>query len=155
MTPAPARHDVDAARTHATDAVQFELVLLLRRVRTRFRQVAQEVHPDVDASGYAILHLVHSGQTSTVTGLAELLGVGKPTVSRQVTALEALGLLQRESAADDRRVVRLSLTDDGAARLTVVRRRRDAELRGLLSDWPVEDLSAFAGLLARFNELQS
>jgi len=116
--------------------------------------MAREAHLEVDAGAYAILCLVHNAATATVTGLRDRLGVGKATVSRQVSTLEALGLVQRRAGEDDHRIVRLGLTPEGARRLSDARDRRDEQFRELLGQWPVQDLTSFADLLARCNELE-
>jgi DNA-binding MarR family transcriptional regulator len=155
MTTSATVADVEAAaRTRATDAVQDELVLLLRRIRARFAHLARDIHPEVDAGAYAILHLVHSGQATTLTGLADQLGVGKPTLSRQISALEDLGFLERVTTPQDRRVAALALTAEGTRRMGDIRDARDERFRALLHEWPVEDLATFARLLGRFNALE-
>lgn len=140
-----------AVPSDPAEQVEQQLVLLLRRARAGFEQVAREVHPGLEASAYGILHLVDTGTATTVTQLAERLGVGKPTVSRQVTALEALGLVER--VADGSRTVQLQLTGDGRARFRSARRRRQQRFRRLLGSWPADDVAALGDLLTRFNDL--
>lgn len=147
-------HLADPSRAEAVDRVEQELLLLLRRARSRFEQLASEVHPGLDAAAYGIMQLIHSGTATTVTEVAGRLSIGKPTVSRQVTALEELGLLHREHAATDRRAMELRLTPDGLARLTETRTRSKERFRGLLGEWPVDDVNALGELLARFNRLE-
>jgi len=50
----------------------------------------------------------------TVRGLARLLGVSKPVVTRALNTLGALGYLRRERDQDDRRNVFVVRTTDGA-----------------------------------------
>ena len=134
-----------------TEQLEQQLLLLFRRARTDFQQVAREVHPVLDPAAYGLLHLVASGEADTVTALAEVLGVGKPTVSRQVAALERLGLLARGAAETDRRGVRLGLTGDGRTRFEAARARHRAAVREQLSSWPAGDVPALVGLLTRLN----
>lgn len=50
----------------------------------------------------------------TVGSLSETLNISKPAVSRAVDRLSVLGLLERRTDAQDRRVVNLELTKEGA-----------------------------------------
>lgn len=138
-------------RARAAQSVEQELVVLLRRSRARLEQVAREVHPDLEAAAYGILHLVSSPDTTTVTDLATRLGIGKPTVSRQVSALERVGLLERRPSDVDRRSIELVLTPEGERRLGEARSHRQEQLRRLLDSWDVEDVAELARLLAKFN----
>ncbi len=71
----------------------------------------------------------------TVTRLAERLRLSQPGGARLVERLVAAGWVQRKQG-DDRRVVRLELTDAGIRKLTQLRkarRRRLSELTSCLS----------------------
>jgi DNA-binding MarR family transcriptional regulator len=59
--------------------------------------------------------------------VARRLGLATPTITRAATRMEAAGLLRREPHPDDRRVVRLRLTDRGRALEKVI----DAEMEQL------------------------
>lgn len=134
------------------DVVEQQLVLLLRRARAGFEQLAREVHPGLEPAAYAILHLVAAQEATTVTALAERLSVGKPTLSRQVAALVELGLLERRPGQDGRSV-QLRLTAEGRVRFTTARRRRQEQFRGLLAEWDEPDVVALGALLGRLNSL--
>ena len=63
----------------------------------------------------ALLMLVYlTPGPHTVRGLARLLGVSKPVVTRALNTLGALGYLRRERDQDDRRNVFVVRTSDGA-----------------------------------------
>lgn len=144
---------MSARRTEAVDEVAREMLLFLRRARAGYESIAAGVHPALDAAAYGILSLIDSGTAPTVTALAERLSVGKPTISRQVTALESLGLVHREPSTEDRRAMDLRLTDEGIARLTAARARSKEQLRALLGEWPLGDVETLGELLGRFNRL--
>lgn len=66
----------------------------------------------------ALRFLVRANRFSrTPTGLTAWLGQTKGTVSQTIAVLERKGLISRGSKADDRRVVRLELTDAAQALL--------------------------------------
>ncbi|HWL42835.1 MAG TPA: MarR family transcriptional regulator [Ilumatobacter sp.] len=61
---------------------------------------------------YRVLGLLSAGD-ERASALAERLAVSRPTVTALVDSLVERGLVVREVAADDRRAVRLSITDAG------------------------------------------
>ena len=58
---------------------------------------------------------------SNLTDLAEYIGVSLPSMSKLVDALSSRGHLERATDTDDRRRVRLRLTEDGYALLSAAR----------------------------------
>jgi DNA-binding MarR family transcriptional regulator len=58
---------------------------------------------------YAVLERLEPPQVD----LCRALGVSAPTVSRMVTSLQKLGLVERKTSSDDRRVRLVVLTDAG------------------------------------------
>ena len=94
--------------------------------------------PDLTNRQMALLMLVYlTPGPHTVRGLARVLGVSKPVVTRALNTLGALGYLRRERDQDDRRKNVVQLTDLGRATLRDASRAgADAERRflGALSD---------------------
>jgi DNA-binding MarR family transcriptional regulator len=146
--------DDGAARSSSDTlrAVEDELSLLLRRARSVSWDIAREVHPNLEASAYGLLLWLRRSGPTRLTDLASLLGIGKGTLSRQLRALESLGLVQRESDPADRRASLLELTPDGQRRFDEARTARVGPLRRTLEGWPPTDLAEFARLLHRYNQ---
>jgi DNA-binding MarR family transcriptional regulator len=71
-----------------------------------------------------------------VTALAEHLRIGLPAASRLCDRLEAAGLLRRCVQPDDRREVRLEVTDQGRRFLTDVTERLRLRLATALDGVP-------------------
>lgn len=70
--------------------------------------------PDLTNRQMALLMLVYlTPGPHTVRGLARVLGVSKPVVTRALNTLGALGYLRRERDQDDRRNVFVVHTNDG------------------------------------------
>ena len=70
--------------------------------------------PDLTNRQMALLMLVYlSPGPHTVRGLARILGVSKPVVTRALNTLGGLGYLRRERDQDDRRNVFVVRTNDG------------------------------------------
>lgn len=132
-------------------AMEEEFSILIRRARARSLEVARQVHPELDADAYGLLAELDRSGTSRVTDLAASIGVGKGTMSRQVRALEELGLIQRSADPADGRAFMLALTEVGRHRYRAARDARRAQLRRELAAWPDQEVRQLATLLHRFN----
>jgi DNA-binding MarR family transcriptional regulator len=147
---------VDAGDGTAEDAlrsVERELALLFRRARARAAELAREVHPELEGGAYPLLAYIEAEGRVRLTDIGVHFGLGKPTVSRQIKALEELGLVARESDPQDGRVSLVSLTDEGARRYLRARDARRSRFRSLLATWEPTDVRDFARLLHCFNEV--
>jgi DNA-binding MarR family transcriptional regulator len=133
------------------DDVERELAVLLRRARTMNRDIAVDVHPDLQPAAYALMSRVAELGSVRASDLSDYFGIDKGGVSRQVALLERLGLVAREPDPDDGRAQRLVLTPDGSARLTAAREGRRRRLREQLERWADDEVSALGALLSRFN----
>ncbi|MFI6443084.1 MarR family winged helix-turn-helix transcriptional regulator [Kitasatospora sp. NPDC050543] len=134
-------------------AVEREVALLFRRGRARVAELSRRVHPQLEGTAYSMLAYIEQAGRVRVTDVGAHFAVGKATVSRQIKALEELGLVAREVDPLDRRSALVSLTEDGAARYLRVRAARMERYRELMETWPQADVECFAELLGRFNEL--
>ena len=134
-------------------ALEHQLALLLRRARAMSKDLAREVHPGMESEAYGLLVRISEGGNVRAADLASYFGIGKATVSRQITLLETLGLVQRAPDPDDGRAAVLSLTPDGQQRLSVVREARRAQYHRRMQDWEPADVQQLARLLERFNTL--
>ncbi|MEU6443356.1 MarR family winged helix-turn-helix transcriptional regulator [Streptomyces sp. NPDC047046] len=134
-------------------ALERELSLLLRRARATSTELAGEVHPGLESAAYSFLVRLESGGPQRATDLAAYFGVGKATVSRQIRALERLGLVTRAPDPDDGRASLVRLTPEGEARFRQVRERRRAGYVEAMSGWPPGEVAELARLLHRLNGL--
>ncbi|WP_327719362.1 MarR family transcriptional regulator [Streptomyces sp. NBC_00490] len=132
-------------------ALERELTVLLRRARANQGEMAREVHPDLESAAYGLLvRLEESGQ-QRATELAAYIGVGKATMSRQLRALETLGLVTRAPDPADGRAWLVELTEEGRSRVGRVRNARRARYAGRLADWNPREVSELARLLHELN----
>ncbi|SDQ17085.1 MarR family winged helix-turn-helix transcriptional regulator [Quadrisphaera sp. DSM 44207] len=135
------------------DRLERELAVLLRRARAISGQLARDLHPDLEPGAYGLLLRLSAGDGARATDLAAYLGIGKPTISRQLATLERLGLVGRSPDPEDARAQVVVLTPLGQERLDRVRRARREHMQERLESWSDEDLDQLAALLRRFNEL--
>lgn len=150
-------HDV-AARPlpdPATDpfgALEREIRVLIRRAQSSAAQTARRVHPELEASAYPILAHIDSHPGIRGSDLAAHFGVGRATVSRQLSRLVDLGLVHREVDPEDTRGQRITLTDDGAQRFARARDRRIDMYKDAFGDWDESDVAQLATLLHRYSD---
>lgn len=114
---------------------------------TRVR--APRVHPAVEASHHSVLVALRDAP-SRVGDIAERTLSDASTVSRQVSHLAGLGLVEKIPDPQDRRAQLVALTDEGVALLDELVARREAWFSELLEGWSQEDLAAFVGYVDRF-----
>ncbi|WP_136519054.1 MULTISPECIES: MarR family winged helix-turn-helix transcriptional regulator [Cellulomonas] len=128
-----------------------ELGLFVRRARASAAHVARAVHPDLDPSAYSLLSAVAAEPGTRASDLADRLGVGRGTMSRQLARLERLALVTREADPHDSRSHPLRLTEEGERRLQAARQARREWFRDALDAWSPEELDALAERLERLN----
>lgn len=75
-------------------------------------------------------------------------------MSRQLRALEDLGLIRREPDPADGRAFLVELTEEGRSRFTRVREARRRRYVSRLAAWDRAELGDLARLLHRLNESQ-
>ncbi|TXR52347.1 MarR family winged helix-turn-helix transcriptional regulator [Quadrisphaera setariae] len=139
----------------AAEHLERELAVLLRRARGISGQLARDLHPELEPGAYGLLLRVLSSDGARATDLASYLGIGKPTVSRQLATLERLGLIERSRDAEDARAQVVRLTPSGREQVERVQEVRRAHFLERLSSWTDDDVELLAGLLGRFNALPS
>ena len=101
----------------------------------------------------AITQLEEQGRDARVSDVAERLGTSLPGVTRAVNSLEGLGLVKKEKAAGDRRIVILRLSASGReVHEQYVVRYIDA-LSRLLGDISDEDAECTAATIRKVAEI--
>jgi len=89
---------------------------LLSRVQSLLtHMVTQRTQVELGITGTqaSMLFMVAVGRCSTAAELAREYGIDASAVTRLLNRVEKRGLLSRVRSSEDRRVVRLELTDDG------------------------------------------
>jgi DNA-binding MarR family transcriptional regulator len=113
--------------------------------------MAHRVRHGVEASAYPVLFQLIDAPKRT-TELATCLHADTSTISRQVTSLVEVGLVERTQDPEDRRATILAATDAGRAVFAAMQRDRDRLMAQILAEWSANDVAAFAHLLSRFND---
>lgn len=135
----------------ALNEIEQQLTVLGQRLDQLRHAAAARTGLGLEKAAYRVLaRLVDHGPQRAAT-VAGYFGLDESTVSRQVDALVAVGLVERERDPADRRAYVLRPTPQGRRHLADARRHRRDFLMTLLADWTPEDRVALADLLARFN----
>ncbi|MGW7263545.1 MarR family winged helix-turn-helix transcriptional regulator [Streptomyces sp. NPDC054842] len=133
-------------------ALERELTVFLRRARASSGEMAREVHPDLESSAYGLLVRLEECGRQRATELAAYIGVGKATMSRQLRALEEIGLVAREPDPADGRAWLVHLTEEGRVRFRAVREARRARYVRQLAGWDPREVAELARLLHQLNQ---
>jgi len=127
--------------------VEGELNMLFSRIRTVWKESAQQVHPDLQPAGYKLLSAITRLGTTNAHVLAETFEMDKSVVSRQIRMLEDLGLVETRADERDGRVRVLVATPRAYELVQGVRDRNQQRLRDVLVGRPETELRSFADLL--------
>lgn len=129
---------------------QFAAMVARARRNTKFR--ACGVHPELQPLGFRTLVLLAKEGPQNQGLLAEHLGSDKTVMSRTIKHLEHLELVSRSVDPRDGRVHVVSLTEDARSRLEANLDKTRRTLHDRLSQWELEEVERFAGLLGKLNE---
>ncbi|MFI9112716.1 MarR family winged helix-turn-helix transcriptional regulator [Streptomyces venezuelae] len=132
-------------------ALERELAVFLRRARAQSGEMAREVHPELEPAAYGLFVRLDDAGPQRATELAGYFGVGKATMSRQLRALEDLGLVARDPDPADGRASLVRLTEEGRNRFRHVRDARRERYVRKLADWDRSEVAELARLLNHFN----
>jgi DNA-binding MarR family transcriptional regulator len=143
----PTEDTVDSALQN----VEHQISLFWRRARAISNQLSREVHPDMEPAAYGLLSVIRKEGTIRLTDLAINIGVGKPSVSRQIAFLEGLGLVSKEADPLDGRAQSIRLTPKGEEKMHEVQDARRQVFRERLGEWPLGDLQELARYMAKLN----
>ena len=141
----------DESPDAALAAVEHQLSLLWRRARSISHRLSRQVHPDMEPAAYGLLSVIRKQGSMRLTELASSVGVGKPSVSRQIAFLERLGLVSKEADPLDGRAQMIRLTPIGEEKMHEVQDARREVFRQRLGEWPPEDLQTFSRYIAKLN----
>lgn len=145
--PVPRPDDLD----EALNTVEQQISLFWRRARSVSYQLSRQVHPDLEPAAYGLLAVIRREGPIRLTDLALNIGVGKPSVSRQIAFLESIGLVFKEADPLDGRAQSIRLTEKGEEKMHQVQDARRQDFRERLGEWPVDELRTLAEYMAKLN----
>jgi DNA-binding MarR family transcriptional regulator len=143
--------DTEDSVDAALKSVEHQLSLFWRRARSVSQQLSRQVHPDMEPAAYGLLTVIRREGPIRLTELASCIGVGKPSISRQIAFLESIGLVSKEADPLDGRAQSIRLTPKGEEKMHQVQDARRQVFRERLGEWPTEELQTLATYIAKLN----
>ena len=134
------------------DTIETQVAMLMRLGEATRRATELKPHRALDRSAYVILRLLQASGPLNVSALADRLNLDGSTVTRQVTALEKDGLVQRRPDPRDGRGTVIAPTGTGLAQVDAVRKARREVYDVVLGDWSPGDRAQLASTLQRLTE---
>jgi DNA-binding MarR family transcriptional regulator len=140
-------HDPDILR--GLHAAMVDLVDEINRPR-RDERLIEEAGIPLDRALFPLLARVGRYGPIGVVDLADRTGRDYTTISRQMSKLEQLGLIERVQSAKDKRVREATVTEQGRAMLAVLAGARERLANRILASWTNAELDQLRTLLRRF-----
>ena len=128
-----------------------KMAYLLNRTR-RHDWMKAESRVPLDRAAMAVLRQLAETGPIRVGGLAELMHVEAPHVTRQTQLLERAGYAKRVDDPEDGRAQLIELTASGRAAAKRVREAARSGLEAALANWSAPDLRALSLLVSRLAE---
>ena len=129
--------------------IELELLKLVRHLETFGRRSSLYLH--VDRAGYLALRTLEASGPLSTKALATALNLDASTVTRQITALESAGFVERRPDPIDRRSSAITLTPEGRRTMDGVERERRQGMEELVADWADGERVALGRALNRLN----
>lgn len=142
----------DDARDAATLEVEQGISLLFNATKTRIRALSDLFHADLQPAGFTILRYILAHGPVRGGDVAVAVGMDKSAVSRQLTVLREMELLETRPDPLDGRAALLVATEVAKSALVEFRHSVKAEYFKTLESWDTDEIHTFGRLLQRFNE---
>lgn len=129
-------------------------VVRLRLALTRLARIQRQTFPTgLTPSQQSTLAVIDHHGPIRLGDLARIEAVSPPTITKIVAKLEGQGLVSREGDPDDRRIVQVSITDEGHARMAETRQRRNQWLAEQLARLDPHDAASLHQAIAPLERL--
>jgi DNA-binding MarR family transcriptional regulator len=126
-----------------------DIVSVMNRPQRDERMVKEAGIP-LDRALFPLLVGIERFGPIGVVDLADRVGRDYTTVSRQVTKLESLGLIERQASATDRRVSAAVVTTKGRAMTDAVDLARERLGHAIFKTWDARDIDELVRLMRKF-----
>ena len=119
------------------------IATLMREFRLAPGLLAGSVYADLHANDVGLLEILADGPGWNVRRIAQALSAPISTISSALDRLEQQDLIERKRIADDRRVVRIELTESGRRLTTRIRKAHIENCRAMLARLGPDERSKF------------
>ena len=141
--------------THMSDQISrlhaalLDIVSVINRPQ-RDEVLIREAAIPLDRALFPLLVQIERFGPIGVVDLADRIGRDYTTVSRQVTKLESLELVERQASAADRRVREAVIAPNGKIMTDAVDAARDRIGRTIFATWEARDVDELVRLMRKF-----
>lgn len=143
----PVVHYRADARCIGDDNAGFMIKLVYHSMN---RMLDQEMAPlGLTAMQWRPIAMVYAGRADTPAELARLNGVDTGAMTRTLDRLEAKKLLKRSRSQEDRRVVKIELTESGQAKAQLIPNNIARTLNHHLRGFSIDEVAQLKHLLRR------
>ncbi|MEU4240997.1 MarR family transcriptional regulator [Actinoplanes sp. NPDC026619] len=132
--------------------IETQVAMLMRLGEATRRSTGVQPHRALDRAAYVILRRLEQDGPLNVSVLAAALNLDGSTVTRQVTALEKDGLVERARDPKDGRGTVIAATPLGLTEVERVRQARKILYGKMLTGYSDQEKQELAGTLERFTE---
>ena len=132
-----------------SERLSADLARLVRTAKQLGHRVAADLYGDLPSYGWALLAPLEERGPQRCSALAVSAGIDVSVASRQVSALERAGYLERTPDPVDGRASLISLSGAGVAALAHTRDVRSHWTLDALDDWSEEEARQFSAQLAK------
>lgn len=130
-------------------SIELELLKLVRHLETFGRQ--SSLYGRVDRAGYLALRTLEEVGPVSTNVLARALHLDASTVTRQVTALEKAGFVERRPDPSDGRSTTIVVTSEGRKTIRGVERERRRRMEALVDGWSDAERANLGRALSMLN----
>lgn len=129
--------------------VELELLRLVRHLETFGRRGS--LYAQIDRAGYLALRTLEDVGPASTNALARALHLDASTVTRQMSALERSGFIERRPDPRDGRSTTLVLVPEGREAMRQVERERRHRMASVLQAWSQPERENLATALTMLN----
>ncbi len=141
--------DSESCGADAIAVIELELMKLVRHLETFGRRSSLYVR--VDRAGYLAMRMLEGLGPVSANALAQALHLDASTVTRQITALERQGFVERRANPADGRSSTIVMTHEGRRSMCIVEQERRRHIETLVSDWDDAQQTDLGRALTRLN----
>lgn len=140
---------VSSMKAHLLEEISWGCIGILPLIRKKLLSVdAFSVSPfPLSSNNYHALFLLHERGHSTVSELSRELKISRPNMTPVLDKLVKYDLVSRRSSKEDRRVVKVEITEEGNDLVRKITERSALEIRERVSSLPEKDLERMCGCL--------
>jgi DNA-binding MarR family transcriptional regulator len=128
----------------------FSLYMAFKKMQIEYHRQAKQ--NGLAAAPYAALQKLWEQEGLTITDLGDKLFLKNSSITSLMDRMERDGLVYRERTKDDRRVVRIYLTDKARRLKEVIPNFEEHLLKKLKDSFAPEEIAALIGLLNKMEE---